>query len=51
VQAVGRIDVLDEPEVGVLDELQAKYPQYTERPPAGPFLGLRPARFICWRAE
>jgi PPOX class probable F420-dependent enzyme len=50
VQALGRIDVLDEPGPDALEALRAKYPQYAERPPAGPYLRLRIDRFIHWRA-
>ena len=51
VQAVGRMDVLDAPESGVLEALADKYEQYRERAPEGPFLRLRPERFLCWRAS
>jgi PPOX class probable F420-dependent enzyme len=50
VQALGHIQVLDDPAAGALEALRAKYPQYAERPPAGPFLLLRVDRFIHWRA-
>jgi PPOX class probable F420-dependent enzyme len=50
VQALGEGEVLDEPAPGVLDALKAKYEQYRERPPAGPFLRLRPARVLWWSA-
>ena len=50
VQALGQIEVLDEVEAGVLEALAGKYAQYRERPPAGPFLRLRPERLLCWRA-
>ncbi|HEX8065954.1 MAG TPA: hypothetical protein VF520_05460 [Thermoleophilaceae bacterium] len=50
VQALGAVAVLDEPAPGVLDALGAKYGQYAERAPDGPFLELRPERLLCWRA-
>jgi PPOX class probable F420-dependent enzyme len=50
VQALGRVDVLDAPEPGVLEALADKYAQYGERAPEGPFLRLRPERVLCWRA-
>jgi PPOX class probable F420-dependent enzyme len=50
VQALGAAEVLDEPPAGVLDALAAKYPQYAERAPGGPFIRLVPERFIHWRA-
>lgn len=51
VQALGEIAVLDAPEAGALEALRAKYPQYRDRPPAGPFLRLRPERVLCWSAR
>ena len=51
VQALGRVAVFDEPPAGVLDALAAKYEQYRERPPGGPFLVLAPDRFVCWTAD
>jgi PPOX class probable F420-dependent enzyme len=50
VQALGEVAVCDEPEAGVLEQLAAKYDQYRDRPPAGPFLRLEPRRFAYWRA-
>jgi PPOX class probable F420-dependent enzyme len=50
VQALGDVAVRDEPGSGVLERLAAKYDQYRERPPAGPFLRLEPRRVLCWRA-
>jgi PPOX class probable F420-dependent enzyme len=50
VQALGRADVLDAAPPGALDALVAKYEQYRERPPAGPFIRLVPERFVCWTA-
>ena len=51
VQALGSVEIL-EADAGApgLDALRAKYPQYRERPPAGPFLRLVPRRFLAWRA-
>src|SRR3989440_8007294 len=42
VQALGDVEVLDEPEAAALDALCAKYAPYRERTPAGPFLRLAP---------
>jgi PPOX class probable F420-dependent enzyme len=50
VQALGRVEVLDDAAPGALDALRAKYPQYADQPPAGPFLRLRVDRFVHWRA-
>ncbi|HEX8054942.1 MAG TPA: pyridoxamine 5'-phosphate oxidase family protein [Thermoleophilaceae bacterium] len=50
VQALGRAEVLDKAPPGALDALGAKYEQYRERPPAGPFIRLVPDRFVCWTA-
>jgi PPOX class probable F420-dependent enzyme len=50
VQALGEAAVLDDPPPGALAALAAKYEQYRERPPGGPFVALRPQRFVCWRA-
>jgi len=50
VQLLGDVDVLDAAEAGVLEALAAKYEAYRDRPPAGPFLRLRPLRALCWRA-
>jgi PPOX class probable F420-dependent enzyme len=52
VQVLGRTAVLDaaghEP---VLRALAARYPQYRDRPPAGPLLRLTPERALCWSAS
>lgn len=50
VQLLGNVEVLDEADPDALDALVAKYAAYRERPPAGPFLRLRPERALCWRA-
>lgn len=50
VQAIGTAEVLDEPPPGALEALQAKYEQYRERAPAGPFIVLRPERIASWKA-
>jgi PPOX class probable F420-dependent enzyme len=50
VQALGDVAIRDDPDDGVLEQLAAKYEQYRDRPPAGPFLRLEPRRFVCWRA-
>lgn len=50
VQALGDAEVLDEPPPGAREELAARYAQYAERPPGGPFIRLPPHRFVHWRA-
>jgi PPOX class probable F420-dependent enzyme len=50
VQAIGTAEVLDEPPPGAVEALQAKYEQYRDRPPEGPFVVLRPERFASWKA-
>ena len=50
VQAIGTAEVLDDPPPGAIEALQAKYEQYRERPPAGPFIVLRPERIASWKA-
>jgi PPOX class probable F420-dependent enzyme len=51
VQALGTIDVLEEAEPAALAALRAKYEQYRDRPPAGPFMRLVPERLLCWSAD
>jgi PPOX class probable F420-dependent enzyme len=51
VQVVGATAVLeaaDQPRA--VDALVARYPQYRDRPPAGPLLRLAPDRIVCWSA-
>ena len=50
VQALGRIDVVDEGPPAALAALRRKYAPYRERPPDGPFLRLVVERMLCWRA-
>ena len=50
VQALGDAEVLDAAPPGALEALAAKYPQYAERAPAGPFIRLAPRRFVFWSA-
>jgi PPOX class probable F420-dependent enzyme len=50
VQALGEAAVLDGAPPGALEALAAKYPQYAERAPEGPFIRLAPERFVHWRA-
>jgi PPOX class probable F420-dependent enzyme len=50
VQALGTVEVLDDPSPAALGALCAKYVQYRERQPDGPFLRLSPERILCWRA-
>lgn len=52
VQALGQVRVLEAaaaPEA--LVALADRYPQYRERPPAGPVLELEPERLLWWRAR
>jgi PPOX class probable F420-dependent enzyme len=50
VQLLG--DIAIEPVDPVsLEALQARYPVYRDRPPAGPLLKLRPVRVLSWRAS
>jgi len=50
VQALGQVEVLDEPAPAALEALTAKYAPYREREPAGPFLRLVPERILFWAA-
>jgi hypothetical protein len=50
VQAVGQAEVVDDPPPGAVEALQAKYEQYRELPPAGPFVVLRPEHIATWKA-
>lgn len=50
VQALGEAEVLDEAPPGALDALAARYRQYRERPPEGPYIRLAPRRFLYWSA-
>ena len=50
VQALGEIRIDEGAPDGVLAALAAKYPQYADHAPAGPFLGLNPERLVHWRA-
>jgi PPOX class probable F420-dependent enzyme len=52
VQALGEVTVFDvrsAPES--IAALRARYPQYEQRPPAGPVLVLTPRRLLWWRAS
>ncbi|MFL5782668.1 MAG: pyridoxamine 5'-phosphate oxidase family protein [Thermoleophilaceae bacterium] len=51
VQALGTVDVLDEPAAEALAALQAKYEPYRARPPGGPYLRLAPRRLLTWAAD
>jgi PPOX class probable F420-dependent enzyme len=51
VQALGRIEILDDAPAAALEALQGKYEQYRDRPPAGPFLRLAPERLLFWTAD
>jgi PPOX class probable F420-dependent enzyme len=49
VQVLGAVRMAERDDEA-LAALTAKYPQYRERPPGGPFLRLEPARALCWSA-
>ena len=52
VQLVGATAVVDVAGYdGVLEALAARYPQYRDRPPAGPLLRLTAERTLCWSAS
>jgi PPOX class probable F420-dependent enzyme len=51
VQALGSVEVLDEPQPVAIAALEAKYEQYRDLPPGGPFLRLAPERFLFWAAD
>ncbi len=51
VQALGAVTIAEEAPEGVMDALVAKYSQYEDEPPGGPFIGLEPRRFLHWRAS
>jgi PPOX class probable F420-dependent enzyme len=51
VQVLGSVEVMEAAEGPAgLEALIAKYPQYRERPPAGPLLRLAPERSLAWHA-
>lgn len=55
VQAIGSIEIRerdggDGATSAALENLRAKYANYVEEPPEGPFMALRPERVLCWRA-
>jgi PPOX class probable F420-dependent enzyme len=51
VQVVGSVQVMAAREAPELvAALVSRYPQYRERPPAGPVLALRPDRLLWWQA-
>ena len=50
VQALGRVEVADAAPPGAVEALAAKYAQYRELPPEGPFLVLEPERLLHWSA-
>ncbi len=54
VQVMASVGVLgagDGAVQGALASLRAKYDQYVDDPPDGPFLRLRPERVLYWRAS
>ena len=51
VQLLGRVDVLAAPQPDAVAALAARYEQYRERPPAGPFLRLAVERALCWSSR
>jgi PPOX class probable F420-dependent enzyme len=51
VQVLGTVAVLEAADATAgLDALASKYPQYADRPPAGPVLRLAPERALHWSA-
>jgi PPOX class probable F420-dependent enzyme len=51
VQVLGQVAVLDAADAASgMAALTEKYPQYAERPPAGPVLRLTPERALHWSA-
>jgi PPOX class probable F420-dependent enzyme len=52
VQVLGTVDVLEVASAPAgMEGLEAKYPPYRDRRPAGPLLRMTPHRALCWRAE
>jgi PPOX class probable F420-dependent enzyme len=52
VQVLGEIEIVPVGEAhGALEILNAKYPQYRQAPPPGPFLSLQPQRCLSWFAS
>lgn len=49
IQVLGPVAVLEHAPDAVA-ALTARYPQYRDRPPAGPILSLAPDRIVWWRA-
>jgi len=50
VQALGQASIEENAPEDVLEALVAKYRQYEDEAPGGPFIGLEPRRFVHWRA-
>jgi len=51
VQLLGRVEIAAVAErTAAVEALAAKYPQYSERTPPGPLLGLSVERALSWRA-
>ena len=50
VQALGQVSIEENAPEDVLEALVAKYRQYEDEAPGGPFIGLEPRRFVHWRA-
>ncbi len=52
VQALGTVRIVDPAQApAAIAALTNRYPQYRDRPPAGPVLELAPERLIWWRAR
>jgi len=51
VQLLGEMAVEETVDGEALAALQARYPPYRDRPPAGPLLRLRVTRALCWSAR
>lgn len=50
VRADGQATVTDEPPAALRDALTAKYPQYHETPPQGPWIVIEIERSVGWAA-
>jgi PPOX class probable F420-dependent enzyme len=52
VQVLGEVEILTaDASPDAVGALCSKYPAYTEAPPAGPMLALRPERALYWSAS
>jgi hypothetical protein len=51
VQLLGEVTVEEEVDAAAASALQARYPPYRDRAPAGPLLRLRAKRTLWWTAS